>query len=343
MVGIGHDGTGDLECLVPLIGVIVHQNAHQFRDRQNRMGIVQLHADLVAEIVETRILSQMRFDDAVDTGADEEILLLQTQVFSFFRTVVRIYIQADIVDGRKIFAVVPALRRDICRFRRPKTQRIRHFGIGTDHGHIIRNSQDMGGIDMLEVHIAFFVIGDIQMAVEFDIHGMLRFADLPRIADPEPVVRHLHLFAFGIDHLAEQTVAVTDAVAVDRIIQSGSRVHKARRQTSQTPIAETRIHFQSFQTFIIDSEIFQTFHNNIVYTKVLEVVCQHTAEKELHGEVIHLFGFLGGKRFFGILPVYICIVADHRAERHILFGLMGLINGTSIGFDQPAGEFFFEL
>ena len=84
--------------MIPIIVILVHQNAHQFRNRQYRMRIVELDCDLFAEVVKRRIDAQMRADDRLHTGRNKEILLLQTQDLAIVGRIVRIDVQTDFLQ-----------------------------------------------------------------------------------------------------------------------------------------------------------------------------------------------------------------------------------------------------
>ena len=51
MVGIGKGMGDDLPGLLPRNVVGIHEDTHQFRNRQSRMGIVELNDDLVGKVV----------------------------------------------------------------------------------------------------------------------------------------------------------------------------------------------------------------------------------------------------------------------------------------------------
>ena len=60
--------------------VLIKQQAHELRDRQHRVGIVQVDADLGTELVEGAVLAQVAAQQILHARADKEILLMQTQL-----------------------------------------------------------------------------------------------------------------------------------------------------------------------------------------------------------------------------------------------------------------------
>ena len=117
MVCIGHDCLCDLTGRLPLISVVIHQDTHQFRNCKNRMGIVQLNRDLLRKVVQRFIALEVCLDDRIDTGTDKEVLLLETQVLSFYGGVIRVDVQTDIIYFLQVFAVVQPCRGTVTRFR----------------------------------------------------------------------------------------------------------------------------------------------------------------------------------------------------------------------------------
>ena len=303
MIGIGNRFLHNLPCLVPGVTVFIHQYPHQLRNHQHRVCIVELDGNLLAKIVQRRMVLQMGFHNGMHTGTDKEIFLFQAQILSFLSGIIRINIQTDRFHIRKILAIIPVTRRNIRRFCTPQTQCIHRLCMGTDHRHVIWHSKYMAGVAMPEMHITIFIITDLNLAIELHIHGMLEFADLPRIANPHPHIRHFYLLTIFIDKLTEQPCPVADAVAIYHIVLTGSRVHKACRQTAKTAIAKTRIILLICNFLIGNTKLLQSLCHDVINAKILQIACQHPAQQKLHRKVIHLLEILRSCFIFGILPV----------------------------------------
>ena len=52
---------------------IIEQHAHQLRNAQHRMGVVELDGDLLMQVVQVRIAAQMPPDDLIDAGTRPSI------------------------------------------------------------------------------------------------------------------------------------------------------------------------------------------------------------------------------------------------------------------------------
>ena len=98
MVGVRHDRVRDRPRVIPIVVILVHQNAHQFRNRQHRVGVVELDRDLFTEVVKRRINAQMRADDRLYACGNKEILLLQTQDLAIVGRIVRVHVQTDFLQ-----------------------------------------------------------------------------------------------------------------------------------------------------------------------------------------------------------------------------------------------------
>ena len=83
MIGVVEDLPCHAERLLECIAVFrQHQLTHQFRYRDDRMGIVQLDRQLVCQIVQRAIGSLMLFQNVLQRCGTEEILLFQTQLLT---------------------------------------------------------------------------------------------------------------------------------------------------------------------------------------------------------------------------------------------------------------------
>ena len=75
--GLGGDGPGG----VPVVAVLIDEDAHELGDADHRMGVVELEGDLVYEGGQIRlVLARVEDADGVmDGGGHEEVLLFETQ------------------------------------------------------------------------------------------------------------------------------------------------------------------------------------------------------------------------------------------------------------------------
>ena len=63
MVGVGKYALRQFPGPLPGIAAFVQQNAHQFRDRQRGMGIVDMDSDFIRQIVQCTISGHMVIDN----------------------------------------------------------------------------------------------------------------------------------------------------------------------------------------------------------------------------------------------------------------------------------------
>ena len=119
MVGIGKGVGYDVPGLGPWNMIGIHQDTHQFRNGESRMGIVELYHYFFSEIIQRSIYLHMVVDDGLKSGRNKEILLLNSEILTFFGCIVRIQVQADIVDIAQIFTIVSSFRQVIGRFGAP--------------------------------------------------------------------------------------------------------------------------------------------------------------------------------------------------------------------------------
>ena len=62
MVGEGEGVGDDLPGFLPAHAVLVHQQAHELRDGQHRVGIVQLHGVVFREVLQITVVGQVAAD-----------------------------------------------------------------------------------------------------------------------------------------------------------------------------------------------------------------------------------------------------------------------------------------
>lgn len=129
------------------------------------------------------------------------------------------------------------------------------------------------------------------MPVELDLVAHVLPLDLPGRAEGEPVLRVLHLVALLADLLLEDAVVVADAVARRGDVLRGERVQVARRESSQSAVAQGSvllllltplfIHHFSEDVFHGISEIEQRLLVPVLDSQVDQRVLQRSSHQEL--------------------------------------------------------------
>ena len=82
MVGIGEDLAGHLERLIPAELMLVNQQAHQLRNRQHRMRVVEMNRDFVCQVGVGFMQLVVAAEDVLHRRRYEEVLLPQAQLAS---------------------------------------------------------------------------------------------------------------------------------------------------------------------------------------------------------------------------------------------------------------------
>ena len=217
MVGVGNRLGNLLPGIVPFISVFVHEDTHQFRNRQCRMGIVDVNRNLIGEVVQCSVVSEVVADDVLAGRGNHEVLLLQAEFLSFFNVVCRIENLGNqmgavfLLCGPAEVSVVEGGHIKVCvigGFTLPESQCVYDTGIGAGDQHVVRNGVDDFGI----VQVVFqAVIGPVLIivAVKADFEGIFIAAVQPDIAARQPVVRKFSLPAVD-DLLLEEAVFVAD-------------------------------------------------------------------------------------------------------------------------------------
>ena len=108
VVGVGEGARGDRPGLVPGHHVLIDQQAHQLRDRDRRMRVVELDGELLVEVLHRQVLRAQDAEHVLQRTGDEEVLLLQPQLLALQLVVVRIQHLAEVL--RRDLAVHRAVR-----------------------------------------------------------------------------------------------------------------------------------------------------------------------------------------------------------------------------------------
>ena len=132
---------------------------------------------------------------------------------------IKINESSSVIDAyieRKIGHEV-GIRRKILigRFRIPEAKRIDDLVLITDDRNIVRYGLDGIGVYRAPADIAFFIAVRLRISVEAYGDGIVRLTDFPRETIQKPGIRIFDLLAV-LDLLAEETVFVTDGVAMPR-------------------------------------------------------------------------------------------------------------------------------
>src|SRR5258708_13206856 len=129
------------------------------------MSVVDLDRDKARELVEAAPLPLQPCKNVLQRGADEEIFLLEAQLASRGRTVVRVehagqaFPMVLVIDGTEMVAFIePAKIELACCARRPQPQGIHGLRAEAGHWHIERRRQHLAGIEPAVMGYAVLVV-----------------------------------------------------------------------------------------------------------------------------------------------------------------------------------------
>ena len=148
------------------------------------------------------------------------------------------------------------------------------------------------------------------ITAELDLAGIFASLYLEGISVLEPVVRGLYLEAV-LDLLAEQTVAVSDAAAIGRIIEGGQGIQEAGRKSAQSSVSKGRIPLLILYKVEVNSQLIKSLPDLLIASEIDEVIAQGTSLKELHGKIVELLGVLLLYLLMGVDPVINDPFLDH--------------------------------
>jgi len=266
VIGIGHAATGDFPRGIPFEGVDVHQQAHQFGNRDARVGIVQLEAVLVGEALEIFAMAiNPLAQHVLKAGRSEKVLLAQSQFLTVFAGIVGIQHHGDVFrrgargNGLGITAGVELFEIEfIVSHRRPQAQGIDGAVVIARYRNVERHGQYVMSIDPAYV-IAPEVI-DVVFAVPAKMHCLFIFGtfDFPGMTATQPGIGFLYLVA-GRYILAEHAVLIANAVADHRQAEGRTTVEKAGGETAETTVAEPGIVLLRADFLVVKSQLVESF------------------------------------------------------------------------------------
>ena len=328
----------------PRHGVLIDQQAHELRNRDRRMGVVQLHRKLFVELGDRQFLRAQDAEHVLQRAGDEEILLFEAQLLAAQLLVVRIEDLAEVlrddllVDGAVVIAAVEA--GEVEGFRRlgaPQAQRIRGVAVIAENESVVRHSID----DFVRhpAHAQPLVLVDVLLraAAEFDAHGPFGPDELPRVAEAQPPVGFLDLPAVD-DLLVEYAELVANAVAERGYFERGEGVDEAGRQASEAAAAEARLLFLVQQLLEVHAELGHALPDRFEYAEIDEVVAEVRTQEEFRGEIRDGARAVLGVRRRRADPALQHAIAHGVGERHVVVVLGGERRELALHVEQAVQE-----
>ncbi len=327
VVRIGAGPRRKIPRLIPAVAVLIHQQAHQFRNRHGRMRVIELESHFVRKVVQRAVHAEMLLKRLLHGSGDEEVLLLQPELLAGHMVVVRVEHLCDgageIVLLHRLLVLAPvkgSQLKAVDRFRVPDPKRVDDAVLVADDRNIVRDGTDRGIILVDEtVAAGRGIILDAGVAAEADLLRMLRALQLERVAVLQPVVRHFLLIAV-LDLLSEHPVVVADAAAVGVVAAGGQRIHEAGGQPAESTVAQRRVRLLILDRVDIEAQLVQRFLHILVFPEVEQIVAQCPADQEFHRKVVDDLVLLLPEPLAGIHPLVDDRILDD--VRHCLKDLL---------------------
>ena len=295
VVGVRDGLLRDLEGKVEVNALLVNQQAHELRAAHGGVGVVGVHAHVVAQVlpVVTK-LALVGAQDGLQASRDEQVLLLQAQNAAVLAGVVGVQNGGDglrvgaELEGAGVVAVVEGVEVEVVvlGLRPPQAQAVDLVLAVANDRHVVRDGLDELAALLGEPEAAILLVAH-HVAAKLHHHGGLVLASLPGEAVLQPVVRQLHLAA-ALNALAEEAVAVAHAVAVTGNAHLGHGIHEARGKAAQATVAKAGVGLLARKLLQGAAKVLQRLLNNVAHAKVQQVVLQQGANQELQGEVVNL-------------------------------------------------------
>ena len=149
---------------------------------------------------------------------------------------------------------------------------------------MVRHAEDVPVRDPAGALAAGGVGGGLGAAAERDAHLALRVGELPRVAEGQPGVGHLHL-SVVLEGLAEDPVLVADAVPDARDVHRGERVDEAGGEASEATVAEPGLDLLGAQGGDVDAALVHRDLGDVLQVRREQVVAELAAEEVLGREV----------------------------------------------------------
>ena len=152
MVGIREDLAGYLERLIPAELMLVNQQAHQLRNRQHRVRVIEMNRYFIRQIGVGFMQLVVAAEDILYRRRHEEILLPQAQLAPGIGGVIRIKYPRHVLGvvfifhRREVVALIKFTEVNLAAgLRAPQTQRIGGVGIKTRDNLIVGFSNNLFG------------------------------------------------------------------------------------------------------------------------------------------------------------------------------------------------------
>ena len=338
---------GDGPSGIPVVAVLVDQDAHELRDADHRVGVVELEHDLVRQRGQVRVLLARveHADRVVDGRGDEEVLLLEAQLLALRGGILRVEDLGDVLSlnlrdhGVEVIALVEGEQVElVVAAGLPQAQRVDTAGL-VARNHVV----DRDGADRPSrlPHALAVLLDDL--ATEAHALVALIVDVAPRVFVGQPVIRTLDLTAFLIEFLTEDAVAVLDAVAECRHTQRSERIDEARGETAEAAIAQARLVLGVGHLLRVETEFLDRGFELLGQAGVQQRVAQLLAHQELRGQVTNGLGVAVDHVLLGLHPGIHQVFAHGGRRRDVHVCRLGLFGRDALRVLKLITDFVREL
>ena len=341
--GLGGDGPGG----VPVVAVLVDEDAHELGDADDGVGVVELEGDLAREGGQVGLaLAGVEHADGVVQGrGHEEVLLFEAQRLALRGGILRVENLGDVLgldlrlDGVEVFGLVEGEQVEfVVALGAPQAQRVDAAGcVAGDHVVDGHGAHGPGRLpDLLAVLFDDF-------AAEGDLLGTVVVDVAPGLFVGQPVVRLLDLLAVLVEGLLEDAVLVLDAVTERGHAEGRERVDEAGGETAEAAVAEARLVFDVDDVLRLEAQVLDGFVELVDHAGVEQCVTQLLAHEELGGQVSDGLGVAIDHVLLGLEPCVLQVVADHQRGGDVHVGGGGLLDGDALAVLQLFADAVREL
>ena len=289
----------DVPSFVPFQAFVVQKNAHQFRNGNRRVRIVQLDGDLVREKLPFAVMQLFETADNVLQGSGaKEILLAQAQDFSVHGGIVRVqdlrnrFRKFHILDCGQVVAIIKIGKSEfVGTLRTPKTEVVHRVIAVAGNRRVIRQSQHVILRFPTVAKLAFVVRPGHHIAAERHLNRIRRTRDFPRIRETEPIVRQFFLLAV-FDFLVEHAVFIANAHTRRREFQSRHRIEEASGQAAKSAVAKPRVHFFFAKFFKGHAQFGNRFFHSAFHIQIQNGIAQGAANQKFQRQVVNALDVL---------------------------------------------------
>ena len=328
--GAGHN----IPSCVPLVAAFVEHDAHEFRDGEHGVCVIEVDRRKLRQIIKGAVRVQVAAYDVLYGGGNEEVLLCKAQALALVVVIFRI---EDLCDGlchsfllhsAHIVAAVEELHIKFVGFRTPDAQHGNALAVHAGNIQIVRDRHN--GVIVLMTY-GMVVVMPLLFNVAVEVHLNGAFVDLlhPDLAARKPEVRQLRLPTLN-ELLAENTVFIAQGIAHGRVALCCKAVKEAGGKTAEAAVAKAGVRLLFVKVIELYAHFGKCFAEAVLETEVKQVVLQGAAQQELHAQVVDLLCLLLFSFVYKFVAAANEQVAHHKCGCFVEFIVGSVLCGNAV-------------